>query len=127
MKNPALAILLLAPTTVFAATTKPNPADYPVRVHVVGSQGSGLGTYQHVEAIIDGKQVELQAATRGLLVLGDYQAQPKPGVHPPKDSNGHDIYQAYELLFSDGTTRYYEVVGLGTPEPTCVTAPSTNP
>jgi hypothetical protein len=115
------------PTAIFAQKGKPNPADYPVMVHVVGSQGSSLSLYQHVEAIIDGKQVELQGAGRGLLALGDYQAQPKPGVQPPKNPNGHDTYQAYELLFSDGTTRYYEVIGLGTPEQTCASASSTNP
>jgi hypothetical protein len=127
MKKLALALLLLLPTAIFAQKAKPNPAAYPVTIHVVGSQGSGLSPYQHLEAIVDGKQVELQGAANGLLALGDYQAQPKPGVHPPKNPNGHDTYQAYELLFSDGTTRYYEVIGLGTLEPTCTTPPSTNP
>ncbi len=127
MKKLAITLLLLPTPFLFAEKGKPNPADYTVTVHVVGSQGSGASQYQHVETIIDGKQVELQAAGRGLLALGDYQAQPKPGVQPPKNPNGHDIFQAYELLFSDGTTRYFEVVGLGAPEPTCTISPSTNP
>lgn len=127
MKKLAIAFLLLPTPLLFAEKGKPNPSDYTVTVHVVGSQGSGASLYQHVEAIIDGKPVELQATARGVLALGDYKAQPRPGVQPPKSPNGHDVFQAYQLLFSDGTTRYYEVVGFGTPSVPCTASPSTNP
>jgi hypothetical protein len=127
MKKSVLVFLLLPSACMFAQKTKSNPADYPLTVRVIGSQGSGASLYQHLEAIIDGKEVELQGAARGVLALGDYQAQLKPGVQPPKKLNGHDLFQAYEFLFSDGTTRYYEVIGFGFQDQYGVNASPKNP
>jgi hypothetical protein len=69
--------------------------------------------------------VGLKGESRGVLALGDYKAQLKDGVNPPKPLNGYDIYRGYEFLLPDGSTRYFEVVGFGAP--TTCTPTSTNP
>jgi len=128
MKRLALAVLLMQ-TTFLLGATKPNPADYTITVHVIGSQGGSSVSYQHLEVIIDGQSLELQGTgysnTRtGVLALGDYKAKTTKGVNPPGQSNGHDLFGAYKFLFPDGTTRYYEVIGLGGSGPASTPAAS---
>lgn len=132
MKTLALTMLLLTPATLFAASNKPNPADYTVTVHVVSSQYvlSGIGSYgyQQIDAIIDGQQVTLaDFAKRGVLLPNDYKAKAitSPGGFIPKDQNGFDIFRVYDLLMPDGSSREYDVVGLGPTQGRAT--PSTNP
>jgi hypothetical protein len=140
MKKLALALLLLLPTTVFAATAKPTPADFTVTVHVVYSrfvfgETSNLG-HQELETVIDGQQVELRSeADLGVLALGDYKAMyiatyKALGVvngYIPKRQNGFDIFSIYRFLMPDGSVSNYYVTGLG-PKDGYTAAPApTNP
>jgi hypothetical protein len=120
MKKLALALLLLLPTTAFAASTKPNPADFTITVHVISSaSGTGsnqIGPYttQVLETTIDSQPVELTSYyIGGVLALGDYKARLSTTVQAPKKyTNTYDIYRGYDLLMPDGTTRSYAVTSL---------------
>ena len=67
MNKLTLALLLLLPATVFAAPTKPNPADFPIKVHVISTESrqqwsyGSMNSYQVLETVIDNQPVELQA------------------------------------------------------------------
>jgi hypothetical protein len=113
--------LLLLPSFAFAGDKKAaNPADYPLIVHVVASYNRGVGIapivdqLQTIDAVIDGKSVELQTPSRtnGVLALGDYKAKLIHTYIPVKNPGAYDIDQTYQLLFSDGRTRDFVLVGL---------------
>jgi hypothetical protein len=131
MKELALALLLLPPTALFAASTKPNPADFPITIHVVYSRSvsSSGGTQQQIDAVVDGKQVELTANSLGVLALGDYPARISPSFRAPSfHPNSYDIYQGYDFLMPDAKIRTFALTAIGstdTPAPTS-SAP-TNP
>ena len=120
MKKLALTLLLVLPATIFAAATKPDPADFTITVHVISSSsGTGanaIGPYttQVLEKTIDSQPVELTSYNiGGVLALGDYKARLSTSVHAPKKyTNSYDIYRGYDLLLPDGTTRGYAVTGL---------------
>jgi hypothetical protein len=119
MKNVFLAILLLIPTLVCAEKTKPNPSAYTVAVHVQSSRlvlscgdvtgGSSVCSWeQHLNVIIDGKKFEIQPGTaKNLLRVGDYKAK----IVKDDTPNAYEYQRVYELLFPDGQTRQYSVVG----------------
>jgi len=119
MKNVLFAVLLLIPALVFAEKTRPNPADYTVAVHVQSSRlvlfcgdvtgGSSVCTWeQHLSVIIDGKKFEIQPeAAKNLLRVGDYKAK----IVKEDTPNAYEYQRVYELLFPDGQTRQYSVVG----------------
>ena len=120
MKKLALAFLLLQTAFLLAAADKPNPADFAVKVHVVSSASQQTGgdarTFyiQVLETVIDNQPVELQGSSQGVLALGDYPARVSAAVHAPnKHPNSYDIYEGYDLLMPDGTTRTYTVTRLG--------------
>jgi hypothetical protein len=118
MKKMALMFLLLQTTLLLAAAADPNPADFPVKVHVISS-GTLWGAavtddVQVLQTVIDKQAVELRATnSSGLLALGDYPARLLAGFLQPKHPNGYDIYRAYDLLMPDGTKRTYVVTRLG--------------
>src|ERR1017187_7539232 len=85
MKKMALMLLLLQTTLLLAAADKPNPADFSVKVHVVFSRAVLVGSYQQIEALIDGQRVELTGFSLGYLALGDYSARVSLKVHGPKN------------------------------------------
>jgi hypothetical protein len=129
MKKFTLALLLALPFTTLAASTKPNPAEFTITVHVLTSQagvqynGNRYST-QVLQTTIDHQPVELTYINfgfgGGVLSPGDYKARLSTGFQAPKqDSNGYDIYRSYDLLLPDGTTRTFTVTGLS--------LPSTNP
>jgi hypothetical protein len=119
MKKLALALLLLQTGLLLAATDKPNPADFTVKVHVVSSGWQSIygsnGYFQILETVIDNQPVELGyvETSAGILALGDYPARISPSIHGPKNRNSYDIYRGYDLLMPDGTARTYTVVRLG--------------
>jgi hypothetical protein len=120
MKKLALALLLLLSTTAaFAATDKPDPAGFPVKVHVITSSSRPLydGTLslpqQILETTLNGQPTELTGISMGVLALGDYPARISTKVHGPRNPNTYDIYLGYDLLMPDGTTRTYTVTRLG--------------
>jgi len=95
---------------------KPDPSRFPVHVHISGSHqlascnGSrdliGCTPSLFVEAVIDGKKVELwgEAAIEkryGVLIPGDYLAQ---ASKDPSDLDKEVISRTYVLLLSDGST-----------------------
>jgi hypothetical protein len=116
----AIAFLLLQTTFLLGASGKPNPADFPVKVHVVFSRYVlTAGFDQQIEALIDGERVELMGPGYGVLALGDYPARiaPKPlGRGRKITTNTYDIYKAYEFLMPDGKTRTYQVTAMGKSE-----------
>ena len=120
MRKLIFALLLLLPTTfLYAAKPQPNPADYTITVHVVFSRsadsyaGGLYFTYQDLETVINGQHVELRTTNSGVLALKDYQARVIPTKGVPKNANASDVYLTYEFLLPDGTTRAYDVTGLG--------------
>ena len=114
MKAVFFAIGMLAPALAGAA---PNPAEYPIAVHVQASRlvsecDSALnhvacGKKLHVNAVIEGKKYELDGGIDDhLLHLGDYHAK------ITQDYDGGSEYRReYELLFPDGTKRKFSVIG----------------
>lgn len=124
MNKLALALCLLLPAAAFAASPKPNPADFTLKVHVISSaarqqwEDGLLWPYQVLETVIDKEPVELQGNSQGVLALADYPARLSRKVHAPNSHpNTYDIYRGYDLLMPDGTTRTYTVTRLG-PAPT---------
>ncbi len=88
--------------------------------------GGGL---QQIEALIDGKPVELTANSQGVLALGDYPARISPNVRPPSfHPNTYDIYQGYDFLMPDGKIRTFAQTAIGSADaPPPATPASTNP
>ena len=131
MKRFGLALLLMQSSLLLASNKpKPNPADFPLTVHVVYSRfvfGDVIGNgHQELETMIQGQQVELRSVDAlGVFALGDYkgmaittatQLGTKSGyipVHPyPLDN-----FNIYRLLQPDGTSRDFYLIGLGPKEP----------
>jgi hypothetical protein len=133
MKKTLLMFVLLQTTLLFAAAGSPNPADFPVQVHVVFTRFVSSAGYQQVEAVIDGQRVELVAFSQGFLALGDYQARISTKIHGPKSPNNYDVYKGYDFLMSDGKIRTYQVTAMGqsefpaAPPPPRPTPPDTTP
>jgi hypothetical protein len=114
MRKLILALLLLQTPLLLAAKPKPDPADYNLTVHVIGSYSRQL---QRIDAVIDGHSMELTCTDTGaVLALGDYKARIVPHPLASKVHNGHDLFLAYEFLFSDGSVREYRVTGLNSSE-----------
>jgi len=112
MKKVLIAILLLAPALVFAEKKPaPNPADYTIAVHLQSSQliiGIQNNPTQHLDVLIDGKKYALEAGPcYSVLPSGDYKAR----LVKDAIAKDHEYTRVYELLFTDGTTRKYSVVG----------------
>jgi hypothetical protein len=132
MKKLALLFFLLQSPMLFAATSAPGAADFPVKVHVVFSRYVSSAGYQQIEAIIDGERVELVAFSQGFLALGDYQARVSTKIHGPKNPNTYDVYKGYDFLIADGKIRTYQVTAVGESEfpaapPPVPPAPSDTP
>jgi hypothetical protein len=117
MKALALGVLLLCSVT---AWSQPNPADYPITVHVVSSRVIfALGTKnadstERLDVLIDGKKCELDGDPPKVSVLrwgvispGDYKAKLTEDRH-----KGDYLRQRqYEILFPDGSTKKFYLVG----------------
>jgi hypothetical protein len=95
-----------------------NPADYTIAVHVRSSHllalsltGSALSlssSTQHLDVVIDGQKYELEAwPLYVLLPVGDYKAR----LSNEKIAKNREYSRVYELLFADGATRRYTVLG----------------
>jgi hypothetical protein len=114
MKKVFFALLLLIPTLTLTAKAAPNPADYPVVVHVRSSSLSRAASplsfmSLHLVAVIDAKTYELD--TLGgefyLLRVGDYKAK----IVQNDAHKDYEYHRVYEFLFPDGKTRKFTVVG----------------
>ena len=112
MKRVIIAMLFMLPVLAFAEK-KPaaNLADYTITVHVQSSQlvdFPGIQEKQLLEVVIDGKKYELEVwSFNNVLPVGDYKARvSQDKIYPDKS-----YVRVYELLFADGTTRKYTVMG----------------
>jgi len=116
MKKLALALLLLPATAAFAGK-KPDPSEYTITIHVIGSANRGL--VQHLEVVINGQTMELCSVDGiygGLLALGDYKA--KYINMAPKTHAIYDYWNRYEIYFpSDNAIRDYDEIAIGAPPP----------
>ncbi len=129
MKTVLIAILMLTPALSWAAKPTPNPADYPITVHVQSSQltYSCLGysgscsagqQVQHLTVMVDGKKYELESGFENyVLRVGDYKARiyvapnKRPGFEKNDTPSAYEYTKSYEFLFPDGKMRQYFVVG----------------
>lgn len=111
MKRLAFLFVLLS-VAVFAQS---KPDNYSVVIHVtssrIGEEGCGTGCWsvQTLNATIDGKKYELkhfQLRPVSLLRVGDYKAR-----LIDDSRNSYELDQVYELIFADGKTRKFNVVG----------------
>ena len=116
MKNRLLALVLVAPALLGAQTppAPTTPAEYKITVHVVSSHlmddcSSTCVWAQRLNVTIDGKKYELEDASprTDLLHIGDYKAK----IVKEDTSKPYASLRTYELLFVDGQTRKYIVVG----------------
>lgn len=97
------------------------PAEYTLGVHVTASRiGSDCGEVskgtsscratQMLDAVIDGKKYELRSETilqKGVVALGDYKAK----LVSDKQKPTHEFTREYDLMFPDGSTRKFTVIG----------------
>jgi hypothetical protein len=112
--NKILLTLLLLSTLPLGAAP-PNPADFPITVHVVYSRSPISGGEQRIDVQIDGQTVELTSNASGVLKLGDYPARISPKVNAPKNWSPYDLYKGYDFLMPDGKVRTYYVTAMGSP------------
>lgn len=93
----------------YSASQKADQLDYPLIVHVsharlvrpfVTSGGDqAASSYLHLDTLIDGRHVELEANAAALLELGDYSAR----VLTNSSTKAGFFSRTYELLFADRT------------------------
>ena len=111
-KFAALLFLLLCSTLAWSAD-KPNPTEYPIKVHISAShmlptcEGPGCGFLLYADAIGNGKKIELSGSAENiikhqsvLIIPGDYQASITKDIH---NADSTVIRQEYDLLLPDGT------------------------
>src|ERR1700712_1184596 len=67
----------LAQKQRYSESHRPDPLEYPLTIHVTHARVAGAGTagVLHLDALVDGKKVELEANASGLLHVGDYRAR----------------------------------------------------
>jgi hypothetical protein len=133
MKKALVALLLLVPVFAGAQKTTPNPASYPITVHVQASRlvnecftgdswwlalreravvteadRTRCALFQHLTVVIEGKKLELADETprADLLRIGDYKA----GIINQESQRSYEYQRTYEFLFPDGKARNYHVV-----------------
>lgn len=100
---PALVLLMAA----LSWAADPNPADYPLTVHVSSSRLIPPGVLR-LKVTLDGKKLELQGNPGpGILAPGDYKAK-----RTEDSQKSYDLRQTYEFLLLDHKTRKYWLVGI---------------
>jgi hypothetical protein len=110
--------MLALSAAALAANTKADPADYPLAVHLsASSYAPGPSLLSEIlTATIDGKHYELEGPAssakifthgNGLLNPGDYHARLSMDQH----KTSYESVQQFEILFPDGTTRRFAVIG----------------
>jgi hypothetical protein len=112
----AVFCLLLCAATL-QAKDKPDPADFPIKIHISASQYVYLpgGFPVVVDTVLNGKKVKLGGFVLGSHVSGvvinpgDYQIRLK---EDKTEHNGSVIRQEYELLLPDGDTWDCWLVGI---------------
>lgn len=95
-------------------------AEYTIPVHVTESHiglsctttkgTSSCKSTQVLTAQVEGKKYEIESATffsKGLVALGDYHAK----LHDHKEKPTGEFTRSYDLMFPDGSTRTFNVIG----------------
>jgi hypothetical protein len=106
----SLLFLLTASLLPLAASAADKP-EYNIKIHVSSSElvlRRGL-EFQYLTVLIDGKHYRLinSRSASGLLRLGDYQARLVRETAPAVSEYDRE----YELLFADGKSAKFNVVG----------------
>jgi len=85
----------------YSQSHRPDPLEYPLVVRVTHARVTGAGPagVLHLDALVDGKKVELETPASGLLHIGEYRAR----IVASDDKKSGWFSRSYELLFSDGT------------------------
>jgi hypothetical protein len=118
MKKFLITLLLLQSSFVLAAKDKvaPNPANYPLTIHVACSflrqeyNGTYASAVAHIGVTLNGKLLDLLTRDSSLpFVLGDYKARLVKDTSP----DSYEVQQTYELLLPDGKLRTFAVNGIG--------------
>lgn len=124
-----LLTLLLLPTPSLLAADKPNPADFPMKIHILSSESRTeysqqlTVSLQIIHVVIDNQPLELTANAGGVLALGDYPARISPTVHSPKNWSPYDIVKGYEFLMPDGKLRTFTITAFEPATPSTPTQP----
>lgn len=97
----AVALPCAAQKQRYSQSQRPDPLLWPLTIHVTHARVSGAGAtgVLHLDAVIDGKKVELETPASGLLHVGDYQGR----VVTQDEKKSGWFSRSYELLFIDGT------------------------
>lgn len=77
-------------------------------------------SYQILQTVIDGQQIELSSIAGGVLALGDYPARVSAKITSPKGWSAYDTVKGYDFLMLDGKIRTFNIIGIstiGTPAP----------
>ena len=123
MKKFAAVFCLLLCAATLQAKDKPNPADFPIKIHISATQ---ISTSQDatlvVNTVINGKKVKLGGRSNipshvthainpmlSLITLGDYQIRIK---EDESEKDGSIIRQKYELLLPNGEIWECVVMGI---------------
>lgn len=106
MKKLAMVVLLFSAL----AWAAPNPADYPLNVHISGSHFGERPSTVYLNATIDGKKYILLRVSsfQPLVMPGDYKARVIKSEHK-KD---YSFSGSFQLLFANGDTETYTVDGI---------------
>ncbi len=119
MKSALFVIFLMVPALALAVKPKPNPADYTIVVHVRSAklvntrdtdfEKSICNAELRLVVLINGNKFELQdqRANCSVIHVGDYKAK----IAKEDTSHSYSYTRSYEILFPDGSTRTYRVVG----------------
>lgn len=115
MKKITLVVLLLSAFCL--AASKPNTADYPITVHVIGSSLSSYGAncIHGLDVMVNGKHLQLSGGcdkttegSFGLTQPGDYKARFTADEHSPS----FRLAQTYEILFPDNSKRKFTAIAI---------------
>jgi hypothetical protein len=106
MKKTVFCLMLLCSIPGWPAG--PDPAEYTITIHVSASRIEFVSK-QDLDVSIGGKKYELvcECSAGTLLALGDYKAKLVKDQH----KTTYDSIQIYEFVFTDRSTRRFEVVG----------------
>jgi hypothetical protein len=116
MKKFVAVFCLLLCAATLQAKDKPNPADFPIKVHISSTQVvNALGIQFVVDTVLNGKKVKLGGnpppshSLWAVINPGDYQIRLKKDE---SEKDGSIIRQKYELLLPNGDTWECFIIGI---------------
>jgi len=93
----------------YSASQKADQLDYPLIVHVTHARlvrpfasaggDQAASSYLHLDTVIDGRHIELEANAAALLELGTYSGR----IVTNNETKAGFFSRSYELLFADRT------------------------